>query len=162
MLEQLERFAAAVQRAEGDHSVLQQAADALRAEQDLQAQRAQEAEGEVQRLAALVESVRSAKAAVERQLTAARAEAAQANGQRQELAGTVAALQGERDSLVATVEQLQREQAGLEAAVGRLRDQLHQSNSVLEGCRAMLADCCTARCVAGWAAGWLGPWTVWA
>lgn len=155
MLEQLERFAAAVQRAEGDHNALQQAADALRAEQDLQAQRAQQAEAEVARLGALVDSVQSAKAAVERQLAAARAEAAQAGGQQQELAGMVAALRGERDSLAATVEHLQRERAGLDAAVGRLRDQLHQSNSVLEGCRAMLADCCTARCAAG------GPAVLW-
>lgn len=148
MVDQLERFAAAVQRAEGDHGALQAAAEALRAAEALQAARAQEAEAEVQRLAALVDSAQSAKAALERQLAAARAEAVQAGGERQELVATVAALQSERDALAGAVEQLRQDRAELETAVGRLRDQLHQSNSVLDGCRAMLADCCAARCVA--------------
>lgn len=149
---QLERFAATVQQAEGDHASLQQAADALRAEQQQLAARGQEAEAEAQQLARLAESLRSSNTALEAQLAAARAAAKQAGAEQAELAAALAAARGEREELAAAVRQLGEQKEGLEGAVARLGDQLRQSNEVLDSARRCLGDCVSARWAVSWEA----------
>ena len=56
-------------------------------------------------------------------------------------------MQGERGELGEQLSALQAERAELQATVGQLRDQLAASNEVLESCRRLLGECCSARWV---------------
>lgn len=165
---QLERFAAAVGRAESDSSSLQQAAEAAAAEQQRLQERCQAAEDEAQRLARKAEALQAAQAALEAQLEASRVERVQAAALQQDLDARVASLAAERDSLAGHAEQWASERAALqeqwgaergelEAAVEQLRGQLLASNEVLESCRRMLGETCLARSAWGPARGSKAP-----
>lgn len=147
MRAQLERFAAAVQQGEEEHGRLEQAAGELRREGQRLQERAQEAEAEARQLAKLADSLQGAKTSLEGQLAEAQGEASAAAAARQAATAAADALRQERDGLAATVQQLQEGNVGLESAVARLRGQLQQSNGVLDSCRQMLGECCSARWV---------------
>ncbi|PSC71599.1 hypothetical protein C2E20_5054 [Micractinium conductrix] len=142
---QLETMTAAAHHAEGVRAALQAAAEATEAEQQRLRQRCQAAEEEAQRLGRLTEGLRISKAALERQLEAAQAAAGDADCRAAGLADELAAVQGERGELGEQLSALQAERAELQATVGQLRDQLAASNEVLESCRRLLGECCSAR-----------------